>query len=401
MNATQTLPLVAISTWSSGGTPSRSNDANWNGTIPWISAATLKGSRIVESDQHLTEAGLRAGSNLAPEGATLVLVRGMALHRETRIGLARLPVSFNQDVKALFPKAGIVPDFLLYALQARSSQIRELVSSAGSGTGVLNTQLLQRLPIWVPSQEVQRAVVEAISDADSLIESLERFIAKKKAIKQGIQQQLLTGRTRLPGYDGIWRDSTIGSLAQVAGGGTPSTRVDSFWGGEVPWFTPAEIKTEGAGLVSSSERTITQEGLANSAAALLPPGTVLVTSRASIGNCAVAAVPLSTNQGFASMIPKDSRSTWFLYYWVQQYRSELESRAAGSTFLEISASKVATIPFRQPDLDEQAAIGMAIRDADAEVDALARRLTKARAIKQGMMQQLLTGRTQLLVEVEA
>lgn len=99
--------------------------------------------------------------------------------------------------------------------------------------------------------------------------------------------------------------------------------------------------------------------------------------------------------------PKDSRSTWFLYYWVQQHRSEFESRAAGSTFLEISASKVSAIPLRKPNLDEQAAIGTAIRDVDAELDTLSNRLIKARAIKQGMMQQLLTGRTRLPVEVSS
>lgn len=255
-----------------------------------------------------------------------------------------------------------------------------------------------KLEIEAPELVEQTAIAEVAHDLADHIATLERLIAKKHAIKQGMMQQLLTGRTRLPGFSDNWVDSTLGAIARVTGGGTPSTRVRSFWGGGIPWFTPAEIKAQGSGLVSSSERTITQEGLASSAATLLPAGTVLVTSRASIGNCAVAAVPVSTNQGFTSMIPNDSRSTWFLYYWIQQYRPELESRAAGSTFLEISASKVSAISLRQPSLDEQAAIGIAIRAADAEIDTLNNRLTKARAIKTGMMQQLLTGRTRLPVE---
>src|SRR5262249_27171759 len=158
---------------------------------------------------------------------------------------------------------------------------------------------------------------------------------------QGMMQQLLAGKTRLPGFSGKWVDASVGALARVTGGGTPSTRVPAYWGGMIPWFTPAEIDASGAGPVAHSERSNTPEGLANSSATLLPAGSVLVTSRASIANCAVADVPVTTNQGFASMIPKDPRSTWFLYYWIQQNRSELESRAAGSTFLEISASKVA------------------------------------------------------------
>lgn len=98
------------------------------------------------------------------------------------------------------------------------------------------------------------------------------------------------------------------------------------------------------------------------------------------------------------MIPKDRRSTWFLYYWTQQNKSELESRAAGSTFLEISASKVAAIPLQQPSLDEQQAIGAVLRDADTEISLLKERLEKAKAIKQGMAQQLLTGKIRLPVE---
>ena len=101
------------------------------------------------------------------------------------------------------------------------------------------------------------------------------------------------------------------------------------------------------------------------------------------------------------MIPKDGRSTWFLYYWIQQHRSELESRAAGSTFLEISASKVAAIPISHPTLEEQSAIGSALCDLDLELNVLRTRLTKARTIKTGMMQQLLTGRARLSPERKA
>ncbi|MFJ4869248.1 restriction endonuclease subunit S [Streptomyces sp. NPDC088757] len=191
-------PLGEITTWLSGGTPNRSNPAYWGGTIPWISAATLRHSRVHDSDQHLTVAGVRAGSKLAPAGATLVLVRGMALHRETRIGMATRPVSFNQDVKALIPKPGVLPEYLVYALQARSARVLDLVSSAGSGTGVLDTQLLQRLPVWVPNETNQRRIVTVINAVDRNVEALDRLLFKMQAIRQGFMQQLLTGRTRLP-----------------------------------------------------------------------------------------------------------------------------------------------------------------------------------------------------------
>ena len=210
MAAPRLVALGAITSCFSGGTPNRANPLYWAGTIPWISAATLKSSHVHESDQHITAAGVKAGSKLAPVGATLVLVRGMALHRETRIGIATRPVSFNQDVKALVPKNGVVPEFLLYSLQARSAQILELVSSAGSGTGVLNTQLLQRLPVWLPDEQVQRRIVAMIDSADQCVSALARLIAKKRAIYQGIMQQLLNGTTRLPGFTDPWRETVLG-----------------------------------------------------------------------------------------------------------------------------------------------------------------------------------------------
>lgn len=312
-----------------------------------------------------------------------------------RLVYAGFLINIAPDPKLLNPK------YLSLYVQTKEYWDWIARTSVRSGQPGVNGREFATLPVPLPDIATQNAIAESVDDVDRHIRALERLIAKKQAIKQGMMQQLLTGRTRLPGFSEEWSSSTIGAIARVTGGGTPSTRVSLFWGGGIPWFTPAEIRAQGSGLVSSSERTITEEGLASSAAALLPAGTVLVTSRASIGNCAVAAVPVATNQGFTSMIPMDSRSTWFLYYWIQQYRSELESRAAGSTFLEISASKVSAIPMSQPNLDEQAAVGAVIRDADTELGALSGRLAKAKAIKIGMVQQLLTCRMQLPVEVSS
>jgi type I restriction enzyme S subunit len=269
--------------------------------------------------------------------------------------------------------------------------------NSGGAQQSLNRNFIGPIEVSVPTYAEQECIARALGDVDGLAHLLQCLIVKKRAIKHGMMQELLTGRKRLPGFSGEWAASTIGALARTIGGGTPSTRVSSYWGGDIPWFTPAEIAANGSGLVSISERTITRDGLANSSASLLPAGTVLVTSRASVGNTAVAAVPVTTNQGFASLLPDDPRSTWFFYYWIQQNKAELESRSAGSTFLEISARKVAALPINAPPLDEQDAIGRVLYDADTEIEALGRRLEKARVIKQGMMQELLTGRTRLPV----
>lgn len=288
--------------------------------------------------------------------------------------------------------------FVYYLLQ----RIDYATHSGKSGVPGVNRNDLHSELIRLPASITeQRLIATALADTDDLIRSLAKAIAKKLAVKQGLMQELLSGRTRLPGFASAWGYSTIGALARTVGGSTPSTRVPTYWGGDIPWFTPAEIDASGSGLVSKSERTITRDGLMNSGASLLPAGTVLVTSRASIGNTAVAAVPVTTNQGFASLVPNSPKSTWFLYYWIQQNKSELESRSAGSTFLEISARKVAAIRIEMPSVDEQEAIGRVLQDADAAIAAVQRRLEATRAIKQGMMQELLTGRTRLTVKEDA
>ncbi|MFI8771878.1 restriction endonuclease subunit S [Gordonia sp. NPDC062954] len=403
MSASENFPLASITTWSSGGTPNRSNPAYWNGAIPWISAATLKGSRIVGSDQYLTEAGLRAGSKLAPVGATLVLVRGMALHRETRIGLAQRRVSFNQDVKALVPKSGVLPEFLLFALQARSAEIRNLVSSAGSGTGVLNTQLLQRLPVWVPDEGTQRAVIQAMSNADDLIATLERLIAKKQAIKQGMMQQLLTGRTRLPGCTRRWRTATVGQVASVKTGpfgsslherdyvahGTPIITVEHLGS--------RDIQGRGAPMVSDSDRNRLK-------AYALAEGDIVFSRVGSIDrNALVSSNEVGWLFSGRLLRVRFDRTIADPVFMSAQFHSNrfiraVKTVAVGQTMPSLNTAILKGIQVSLPPIEEQRRIGKAYSDLDAELGSLESRLQKARAIKTGMMQQLLTGRTRLPVE---
>ena len=374
-----------------------------SGDLPFFKVSDMNSGGnelfMTRANNYISEAQRKTlGAVRMPAQAIVFAKVGAAVFQERKRILAQDSCIDNNMAAFIVDKGKLDVRFAHYLLTA--FRMSDLVAVGALPS--LNGRQLRSIPLLVPSDLAeQRRIVAALADADSLIATLERLIAKKQAIKQGMMQQLVTGRTRLPGCDGEWTVVSIDSLARVTGGGTPSTRVSSYWGGGIPWFTPAEIRSGGSGLVATSERTITQEGLASSAAALLPKDSVLVTSRASIGNCAVAAVPVTTNQGFTSMIPRDHRSTWFLYYWVQQNRAELESRAAGSTFLEISASKVAAIPLTAPSLLEQQSIGQVLRDVDTEIGAFESRLAKARAVKTGMMQQLLTGRVRLPVEDES
>ena len=155
---------------------------------------------------------------------------------------------------------------------------------------------------------------------------------------------------RFPEFSGEWEETTINDLADVVGGGTPDTTVKSYWDGDIQWFTPSEI---GKGkFVDTSFRTITEYGLNNSSAKLLPPNTILLSSRATIGECSLSLRRCATNQGFQSLISKKCNVD-FLYYLIQTKKKELIRKSCGSTFLEISANEVRKIQVSVPSYAEQ------------------------------------------------
>ena len=136
--------------------------------------------------------------------------------------------------------------------------------------------------------------------------------------------------------------------------------------------------------------------MASCGATLLPAGTLLLCSRATIGEIKIATSPVCTNQGFKSLVCKDGVSNEFLYYVLVTLKPQLLKHASGSTFLEIGKRDVAAIQVMLPSYAEQTAIATILSDMDAEITALEAKLSKARQIKQGMMQELLTGRIRLL-----
>ena len=161
---------------------------------------------------------------------------------------------------------------------------------------------------------------------------------------------------RFPEFTEEWETKPINDLAVVIGGGTPDTTVKSYWDGEIQWFTPSEIGKNK--YVDSSLRTITEEGLNNSSAKLLPPNTILLSSRATIGECSLSLRECATNQGFQSLVSKKCYVD-FLYYLIQTKKRDLIRKSCGSTFLEISANEVRKIQVSVPtDVEQQKIAGL-------------------------------------------
>lgn len=166
-----------------------------------------------------------------------------------------------------------------------------------------------------------------------------------------------------------WVWTRLGSVTTVVGGGTPSSSVSAFYeNGEIPWISPVDLSGYRDMYISNGRRNITQEGLANSSAKLMPKGTVILSSRAPIGYVAIAGNELSTNQGFKSFLPSPAFKSEYLYWYLIYSKDRLESYASGTTFLELSGSKAAQVEFALPPLPEQQRIVERIESLFVKLD---------------------------------
>ena len=191
---------------------------------------------------------------------------------------------------------------------------------------------------------------------------------------------------RFPEFSGEWNKYTINDLATVVGGGTPDTTVKSYWGGDIQWFTPSEIGKNK--YVDFSKRTITRDGLDNSSAKLLPLHTILLSSRATVGECSIASNECTTNQGFQSLIAKQCNID-FLYYLIQTKKKDLIRNACGSTFLEISANEIRKIKVAVPVQNEQEQIAKLLSLIDERIATQNKIIEDLKKLKSAISQLLL------------
>ena len=268
----------------------------------------------------------------------------------------------------------------------------------GSALQEIPIAALRKIPAVVPPLPEQRAIAAALSDVDALLGGLDSLIAKKQGLKVAAMQQLLTGQTRLPGFSGEWEVKRLAELADIRSGGTPSTFVAQFWDGNIPWCTPTDITAlKGKKFLSETTRMITPQGLEASSTEMIPAHSIVMTSRATIGECAINIVPVSTNQGFKNFIPFETTDVDFLYYLLTAQKQGFITLCGGSTFLEIGKTQLVAYQVRLPGTKaEQTAIAAILSDMDTELAALQQRRSKTQAIKQAMMQELLTGRIRLV-----
>ncbi len=271
----------------------------------------------------------------------------------------------------------------------------------------LNTQILKGVNIILPPLPEQRAITTTLSDVDGLIGALDALIEKKRAIKQAVMQQLLTGKTRLPGFSGEWRELNMArdSVLKARIGWQGLTTAEYLENGDYYLVTGADfdrgrVDWRRCWFVARSRYTQDRN-------IQLAPGDVLLTKDGTIGKAGFVdslPKPATLNSGIFVVRPKaDAYVPLYMYYVLTSriFEDFLARLQAGSTISHLYQKDFVDFTFEAPPLPEQRAIAAALSDMDAGIAALERRREKAEQIKQGMMQQLLTGRIRLVEPPEA
>ena len=379
--------LEKIATTYSGGTPLTARSDFYGGSIPWITSTDLNKSSINNVEVKITNKGLEKSSAKMVKNGDLLL----ALYGATAgaVAIANIKAAINQAILAISTK-NTDSHYLLHYLNFYKNRIIAIYRQGGQPN--LTGEIVRKLKIALPPKKEQTAIANALSDVDNLIESLDKLIAKKKAIKQATMQQLLTGKKRLPGFRGEWETKRVADMGEVVTGGTPSTSNNTLWGARYPWITPTDISHNRD--LYTSERHLSEKGLA--AIKPLPPETVLITCIASIGKNAVLKKKGGCNQQINAIIPNSSYSANFIYYVMEHNKQYILANSGTTATNIISKVTFTKLKFSFPNFKEQKAIATILSDIDSEIEALEKRKSKTQQIKEGMMQELLTGKTRLV-----
>jgi type I restriction enzyme, S subunit len=393
---------------SSGTTPLRVLYERYfrNGSTPWVKTLDLTNGLIISTSENVTDVALKETSlKVYPVGTVLVAMYG-GFQQIGRTGLLRIPAAVNQALTAIqVDDSRLASEFLLATLNYRIEYWKMVASSSRKDPNITGSDI-RRFPIAYPSYARQRAVATALGDVDALLDGLDRLIAKKRDLKQAAMQQLLTGQTRLPGFGGEWEEVTLFDIAE--------RKKELFDDGD--WIESEHITSNGVRLIQTGnigvgcyvekeeKKFIFEASFQSLGCKLLQLGDLLICRLADPAGRACVLPEIGyerivTSVDVTIFRPKAERADrGFLQYVFStpEWFRAVSDRSGGTTHKRISRGALGRIIVRLPSLHEQAAIAKILVDMDAELTALEARRNKTRALKQAMMQELLTGRIRLV-----
>jgi type I restriction enzyme S subunit len=364
-------------------------------TMPdWDSMDEVQPAAL-SSDRHLLAEGdlvfVRSNGNPALVGRCMLITNGP---KATHSGFT---------IKARPNQAVVIPGFLAY--QMRHAHRAGLMRAA-NGTNITNLSqpILAAVPIRIPSRDTQKRVLEVLGSIDELIENTKRRVEVLEEMARTTYGEWFV-HFRYPGHESArivdsalgpiperWKASTCGIELQFVGGGTPSKTEPRYWtGGTIPWYTPTDLTRTGWRYAAEPELRITELGVVKSSARRFPAGSVLMTSRATLGVLSIAVNEATTNQGFIVVLPDARWTSGFIYNWLDANKVQLAALGTGSTFKEITKGAFKNFPFVVPARDVLEAFRTTTQSVEDQVHVLERQARNLKSMRDVLLPKLVTG----------
>jgi len=372
-----------ISSFSMGFTPDTKNDSFWVGGNNWLSIAGMDRKYIISGNKSISDQAVEKKRAFPID--TLLMSFKLSIGK---LAILRKEMYTNEAICGFVFPQEVMTEFMYYALS--HIDVASFGSRAVKGI-TLNSENIGSIVVPVPPLPEQEKIAEFLSALDDHIDlhskKIDLLIEQKKGYSQKIFSRELVFKDDNGNSYGEWEKTTLDKVVKIIGGGTPSTSNQAFWTNEISWFTPTEIgKTK---YVSFSSRKISSLGLVKSSAKLIPRNSILLTTRAKLGEMAITLEETTTNQGFQNLVPnQDKISTEFLFCLQPMVKTYCETNASGSTFREISKTVLGKMKLSLPSLPEQDKIAKLISALDSQIAAEKEKLELLRQQKQGYMQRI-------------
>jgi type I restriction enzyme S subunit len=396
--------LDNVTTRGSGHTPNKKHSDYWGGDIPWVSLKDtfrLDNGLISSTAETISPKGLANSSAVIHPAGSVILLRDAGIGKSAVLA-ANMAVSQHFMAWRCGPR--VDNWYLYYYLQSMKSEFERI--SNGSTIKTIGLEYFRQLEIPLPPLEEQRWIVDSLLDADAMVGSIDRMIAKKRAIRQGMMQQLLTGKARLPGFTEPWREVVLGKhVSYVRTVALSRAQLDKE--SPVRYLHYGDIHTRSSATLDAAREAMPRASstLLRNAGRLRAGDLVFAdASEDSEGvgkSVEIRSVPdagvVAGLHTIAARFDKAVLADGFKAYlqFIPSFRDALLRLASGTKVLATTRSLISGITLMLPEVEEQRAIASVIADADSEIALLQERLLKAINTKTGMMQELLTGRTRL------
>lgn len=374
-------------TFTSGGTPSKSNPNYWNGNIPWISAKTMKMERVTTSNLFITEDGLRAGSRLAKQGSILILTRGSGLFNDIPICLVEKDLAFNQDIKCLNSCTSIDNKFIFYWLLSQKEYLSAKVGITGIGAGKFDTDFLMNLMVPIFSTEVRNRIV-AIAD------SISEKIATNREINDNLEQQAMALYRQMfvETNNDARRECRADEYFDISIGKTPP-RKEAQWFSLNPidciWVSISDMGRCGMYIADSSEY-LTHESVDKFNIKVVPDNTVLLSFKLTVGRVAITDGAMATNEAIAHFKTDKPEINEYLYCYLKDFNYQTMG-STSSIATAVNSKIIKAMPFVAPTDVELVTFHSATAPMFEMIKTRQRENTRLAELRDSLLPKLMSG----------